>query len=127
MSKDTRIQFRVSDTQKIRFGNCAAKVKLNETALGAAAVDALCDYIELHGEITLPLAVIPESLLKKLRGIASPNAPAIFTSTAAPVPSRASSLNEEPPARPVVPVAAPRITKTRAVLKRMVAKEKKKP
>ena len=126
MSKDTRIQFRVSDAQKIRFGNCAAKVKLNETALGAAAVDALCDYIESHGEITLPLAVIPESLLKKLRGIASPNAPAIFTSTAAPVPSR-SLLNEEPPARTVVPADAPRITKTRAVLKKMVQREKKKP
>lgn len=122
MSKDHRLHFRLDDKARNRLKEACALTGLDEATALRACILAFVDYVEQTGEIRLPLAVVPKPKTTTVK-IATPT----FPSTAAPVPSRASSLNEEPPARPVVPVAAPRITKTRAVLKRMVAKEKKKP
>ncbi len=66
MPKHTRLQFRTTEEKKQRFERCCAKVGLDQTALGQAAVDALCDYIEASGEITLPLRVLPKSALAAL-------------------------------------------------------------
>ena len=116
----SRINVRLTPELRRRLIAVCKATGLDEPTALRALVEAFCERVEHEGGVWLPLQVMP-----KAQG--TPKIPTpTFPITAAPVPSRASSLNEEPPARPVVPVAAPRITKTRAVLKRMVAKEKKK-
>jgi hypothetical protein len=130
MSKGTRIQFRVTEAKKKRFSDCADKVRMKDTALGEAAVDALCDYIESHGEITMPLAVIPESVLKKLQAAFPHVASSHFPSTARAPHGATPSLNEEPAKRDAVPPIplATRMTRTRAALRNLppVTEPKKK-
>jgi hypothetical protein len=59
VAKDTRIAFRASEEMKRRLQSASKKVKLNETALAEAAVEAAVEYIEKHGGIWLPLQVVP--------------------------------------------------------------------
>lgn len=61
MSKDTRIAFRSSAELKARLKKASQTVRLAETQLAEACVEALVEYIEKHGEITLPLSVLPTS------------------------------------------------------------------
>jgi len=121
MSKDHRLHFRLDDKARNRLKEACALTGLDEATALRACILAFVDYVEQTGEIRLPLAVVPKPKIATTK-IPTPT----FHVTAAPVPSR-SSLNEEPPARPVVPTDAPRITKTRAKLKGMVARESKKP
>jgi hypothetical protein len=128
MAKDTRIQFRVSEEKKRRFDHCAEVTGLDATALGEAAVEALCDYIELHGEITMPLVILHKSALAKTAAL-----PAQSGRSDAPValpanPSTDSirfSVNEEPaPARHKS--KPPRARSTRAGIHKIVEHETKK-
>lgn len=64
MSKEIRIAFRADKALKSRLTKAAKTVMLNESQLSEACVEALIEYIEEHGEITLPLAIVPKSLLK---------------------------------------------------------------
>ena len=75
MAKETRIAFRASDEMKKRLAAAAKSVRLSETALAEACVEALIEYIEQYGEITFPLTVLPKSEFKKTR-IAAPIVPA---------------------------------------------------
>ena len=72
MAKDTRIAFRTSEATKDRLAKAAAFVRLSETALAEACVEALVEYIEENGQITLPLAIIPKSSLPKKTDNSSP-------------------------------------------------------
>lgn len=131
MAKDTRLQFRVSAAKKERLKRCAAKVRLKETALGEAAVDALCDYIEKYGEITSPFILVPES--KVASEAHQTHAPPHTRSTISPFPEAdpsshpLSSRLNEPGATPhgsahstnQPKTSGPKITKTRAKLRAM--------
>ncbi|MDR3406341.1 MAG: hypothetical protein P4L99_27905 [Chthoniobacter sp.] len=139
MGKDTRLQFRISEEKKKRFDECAKLVGLNATALGEAAVDALCDYIEENEEITLPLVVLPKSAIEgktpgnratQLPGQVAPDVRTGSRSSASR-PTPANSLNEDQPValKPVKPSREPAskpVTHTRAALRKMVEKETKK-
>ena len=117
MSKDTRIAFRTTADLKRRLAKVASVVRLNETQLAQACVEALVEYIEEHGEIRLPLAVIPKKR------------PAPFPSTAvAHTPRQVPSLNEDAAQASAVPNPSPKppkLSKTRAALRVMTAKEKR--
>lgn len=56
---------RVDEDLKKLVRDIVEKTNVTETALVEATLKALCDYFEEHGEITLPLVVIPKSALKK--------------------------------------------------------------
>jgi hypothetical protein len=60
MAKDTRIAFRASAELKTRLQNASKKLKLGETALAEAAVEAAVQYIEENGGIWFPLRVVPD-------------------------------------------------------------------
>jgi hypothetical protein len=60
MAKDTRIAFRASAELKTRLQNASKKLKLGETALAEAAVEAAVQYIEQNGGIWFPLRVVPD-------------------------------------------------------------------
>lgn len=118
MGKETRLQFRLSDEKKARFAKCAEKVTLTETALAIAAVDALCDYIEEHGEIRMPLVVLPKSAVQK---------PEPFFPSAAAVKSPRVGLNEEPAATSASATPEPvpvKLTPTRKVMREVAKKSK---
>ena len=66
MSKDTRIAFRTTMDLKERLGKVSKTVRLSDSQLAEACVEALVEYIEEHGEITLPLALVPKSAGKKV-------------------------------------------------------------
>ncbi len=73
MAKDTRIAFRSSVDMKNRLQQAAERVGLSETTLAEACVEALIRYIEEHGEIRMPLSIIPTSELEKKGGDAASN------------------------------------------------------
>ena len=77
MAKEIRINVRADESMKGRLQKVCQTTGANETTLVMACVEALVDYIEKHGEITLPLVVLPKSSIKK-----KPN------------PTRRSSLNK---------------------------------
>lgn len=60
MAKDTRIAFRASVELKERLQRASKQVKLGETALAEAAVEAAIDFIEKNGGIWFPLRVVPD-------------------------------------------------------------------
>jgi len=95
MAKDTRIAFRTSNDRKERLQKVAELVGLSETTLAEACIEALIHYIEEHGEIRLPLSVVPTAELKK--GL--PKGDRLSSSTAPslnPPPPDRLILNEEP-------------------------------
>jgi hypothetical protein len=68
MAKEDRIAFRTSEELRGRFAACAKRVKLNESQLGEACIEALVEYIETNGNVTHPLATLPLSVLQKIVG-----------------------------------------------------------
>lgn len=131
MAKDTRIQFRVSEEKKRRFDHCAEITGLDATALGEAAVEALCDYIEEHGEITMPLVVLPKSVIARKTaalpaGSGRSDAP-IALSENPSTDSTSYSSNEGPaPYRAGKKGSAPRARSPRGAIKKLVEREKAK-
>lgn len=110
MPKETRIALRVTDEKKDRLARAAKIVGLNETTLVEACVDALIDYVEEHGELTMPLVVMPKKA-------ASRRMPPFSSTVVLPTPEdRAPSTSEEPHRDAAV---APRITKTRATIRKL--------
>ena len=65
MAKETRINVRASEELKDRLKRASEATGINETNLVISCVEALLDYIETHGELTMPLAVLPKSKLNK--------------------------------------------------------------
>jgi len=61
MAKEPRINVRATESQKERLRRACEVTGLSETAIVMACVEAALVYIEAHGEVRLPLAVIPKS------------------------------------------------------------------
>lgn len=96
MKKETRIAFRTSEDLKARLTKAAATVRLSESQLSEACVEALCDYIEENGNVTLPITITTKTAPPRV----------LFPSTAVRDLSVRSSLNEEPAPRTAVPSPA---------------------
>ena len=65
MARERRINVRAKGDLKDRLKRACEITGANESSLVAACVESLVSYIEEHGEITLPLMVLPKSALKK--------------------------------------------------------------
>lgn len=123
MPKETRIALRVTDEKKDRLSRAAKIVGLNETTLVEACVDALIDYVEEHGELTMPLVVLPKNAANR-------RPPPPFSSTVvlpSPANEAASRLNEVESEVALRGAAVlqpqPKLTKTRAKLRNLAKKE----
>ena len=119
MSKDTRLHFRLDNAAREKLREVCKLTGLDEATALRACIKAFIEYIEEHGEIRLPLAVVPKAKAQ----IPAPS----FPSTARPAPGEGFSLSEPPPAaaaRRETPAAQPRITKTRSVLRAEALKHK---
>lgn len=115
MAKDTRLQFRVSAAKKARAEKCAAIVGMDLTALGEAAIDALCDYIEARGEITMPLAVLPRNAVpEKSRVPTAPSPASRITYLSDPDENTARAAEDPPPPKSPGPARRPKAKGTRA-------------
>lgn len=64
MKRETRISVRATQELKDRLKNASLLTGINETNLVVSCVEALLDYIDEHGEISMPLAVLPKSALR---------------------------------------------------------------
>jgi hypothetical protein len=65
MPRERRINVRAKADLKDRLRRACELTGTNESSLVAACVKSLLDYVESHGEITLPIMVVPKSALKK--------------------------------------------------------------
>jgi len=92
--KPRRISARISNELKARIARVEDATGLSEAQQIEACVTALVEYFELHGSVTVPLAVVPKK------------AAAIFPSTARSTPD-AASLNEPPPRRTISSTETP--------------------
>jgi hypothetical protein len=61
MGKEIRVNVRVAAELKERLRKVIDETKISETSLAIACLEALCDYFEEHGEVTMPLVVKPKS------------------------------------------------------------------
>ena len=124
MSKDDRLHFRLDPVAREKLRKVCAVTGLDEPTALRACISAFIEYVEAHGEITLPLRVVPRA--KEKAAIPTPT----FPSTARAPHGATLSLNEEPAKRDAVPPtrtntpAQPDITKTRRGIRGMIAKEK---
>lgn len=129
-TKDSRIAFRASEELKGRLAAVSKTVRMTETNLAEACVEALVEYIERNGEITLPLAIVPKSELGgKEQDLARSTPPlrrALYAEDiAVPSPSSiaTSRLNEDTPdLNP--PATGPRARSTRPGVKKTIEREK---
>jgi hypothetical protein len=69
MPRERRINVRAKGDLKDRLRRACEITRASESSLVAACVEALVNYVESHGEITLPIAVVPKSALKEPRAI----------------------------------------------------------
>jgi hypothetical protein len=65
MPKERRINVRAKGDLKDRLRRACQIIGASESSLIVACVESLVNYIESHGEITLPIMVVPKSALKK--------------------------------------------------------------
>jgi hypothetical protein len=65
MPKERRINVRAKGDLKDRLRRACQVIGATESSLIVACVESLVNYIESHGEITLPIMVVPKSVLKK--------------------------------------------------------------
>jgi predicted DNA-binding protein len=61
MTPRVSVSVRVSAEIKKRLDALEQQTGLDESTIIRAAIEACLDYVEEHGEITLPLAVLPKS------------------------------------------------------------------
>lgn len=133
MAKDTRIAFRASADLKRRLQRASKKLKLGETALAEAAVEAAVEYIEQHGGIWFPLRVVPDPAQKKTPELPEPaitltgiHAPDVVTANPSPSSAR-FSVNEDAPQPSKQKPFGPRARSTRAGIKKLVERSKPTP
>jgi hypothetical protein len=69
MPRERRINVRAKGDLKDRLRRACEVTGVSESSLIAACVEALVNYVESHGEITLPIVVVPKSALTEPRGI----------------------------------------------------------
>jgi uncharacterized protein (DUF1778 family) len=61
MPRERRINVRAKGDLKDRLRRACEITGASESSLVAACVEALVNYVESHGEITLPVVVVPKS------------------------------------------------------------------
>jgi antitoxin component of RelBE/YafQ-DinJ toxin-antitoxin module len=88
MGKEQRVNVRVDPGLRNDFDEALELTGLGETQFVKAAIKALVEYVREHGEITLPLALLPKSQLKKNQAAATVRRPSSSTADL--------RLNEEP-------------------------------
>ena len=94
MPKEIRINVRASEELKDRLKRVCELTGLPETTLVMACLEGALRYVEKHGEITLPLSVIPTSELKKQQGEDVPEIlPASLPSSSTPQPAVSRRAN----------------------------------
>lgn len=127
MPKDSRIHLRLDPTERDKLQKVCDFTGLDEPTALRACVNALIEYIETHGEIRLPLAVIPKSKAAT-QPAAATDAPSARKRTG---PTDNPHGLNEPPAGYVEPDQLPpskqRMTRSRAALRTMTEREKKSP
>jgi len=102
------IYVRIEDEMRKDFDSVLELTGLGETQFVKAAIKALVEYVRQHGEITLPLAIVPKS--ERSKTAAAPQHAASAPVPALPTPSTRFFVNEEPSeTKPAVP--HPRSTK----------------
>jgi len=114
MAKGYRVSVRVGDELGSSFQESLGITGLGETQFINQAIEAFVQYVREHGEITIPLAIVPRSSLKKAL-------PPGEASRLIEPGEAASGLNERPSEEPPRP-----ITKARAALRDMGKRESKK-
>jgi hypothetical protein len=95
MGKDTRIAFRASIEMKDRLAKACKKLKIGETALAEAAVEAAIEYVEEHGGIWFPLRVVPDPKAEAKTPNPSPTEFSHQVAQAAPIGVRPSGCPPE--------------------------------
>ena len=116
--KEIRVNVRIAEELKGDVQRVLELTGVDESALVRACLESVVEYFDKHGEITLPLVVLPKSALKKLE--AAPLVAGARSRSGASVPDSPStqfSVNEEPR-------VVSHLTKTRAALRKMSEKEK---
>jgi hypothetical protein len=69
MSRERRINVRAKGDLKDRLRRACEITGASESSLVGACVEALVNYVESHGEITLPIMVVPKSALTEPRAL----------------------------------------------------------
>ena len=69
MPREQRINVRAKGDLKDRLRRTCEITGASESSLVVACVESLVNYIENHGEITLPIIVVPKSVLKGTRAM----------------------------------------------------------
>lgn len=69
VKKETRVSVRIDDDLKKLVRDVVDQTNISETTLVEATLRAICDYFAKHGEITLPLVILPKSAVKKKPGL----------------------------------------------------------
>ena len=83
MAKDDRMHFRLDPAARAKLKKACALTGLDEAGALRACIQAFTDYVDQHGGIFLPLAIVPQSKIPKSFGAAGEqtNAPADGLST----------------------------------------------
>jgi hypothetical protein len=137
MAKDVRMHFRLDPVAREKLQRACELTGLDEPSAMRACIQAFIEHIEENGGIWLPLAIVPKS------GAPPGKIPARRgQQTAGPVDAEAArggssasprapihSVNEDAPIEipPIVPAreksGSPRMTRTRAALRKMTERE----
>jgi antitoxin component of RelBE/YafQ-DinJ toxin-antitoxin module len=83
-ARDPRVSVRIDDDLKTLVKEVVEKTGITETTLVEASLRALCDYYQEHGEITLPLVVLPKSQAEKITPISAVEEPSLRAAETAP-------------------------------------------
>ena len=67
MPRERRINVRAKGDLKDRLRRACQITGASESSLVASCVESLVNYVETHGEITLPIVVVPKSVLEQAR------------------------------------------------------------
>ena len=116
--KEIRVNVRIAEELKDQIQRVTQLTGVDESALVRACLESIVEYFDANGEITLPLAVLPKSQLKKLKA-----AQPIFVPTRSTAPpDDTQRLNEDP--APIGGKPGPRAQSTKPGIAKTVAKGK---
>ena len=111
MSKGYRVSVRIPDQLGADFQDSLKTTGLGETQFITQAIEAFVQQVREKGEITLPLAIVPKSSLKKTGGDTRLIVP--------PEAEKSQRLNEGDS------TPGPRARSAKAAIAKLVSKERK--
>lgn len=68
MAKGTRFTFRTTDEFKKRIKAISDELKIDQSVIAEAAIEALIRHVEDYGEITIPVKIVPPGRSEKKTG-----------------------------------------------------------